>query len=418
MLAALSLSAGFASPLRGAAPQSQCPDADYYSFGDGYVWAFKSAPEGAPDQLVKEWRQHDTAPGGANLRLTIWQNALASSSTFTSSVSANWLRFAVNVGTPGQPVFAVLSENRHRLYRFAPCEADPFGEQPQGMDLIKPTGGMLQPVWGHYDAEEKLLYVAMFGGSNPFNGGLAVLNIASPAAADWSFQSSTRCTKCAHVHSVWKFAADEILIADVGVPWAKEGSPGKEGKGVFRFSSGAFQQVSEAMNARVLAADPDGSHLYVVTQEDMTAASQTRVFQLQRSNADFTTVAIAKLEPHDAWMEGGAMVESLGEPGKVLVTDRSGSGGAGYLVDFGKAGSVPQVTKLGAPLSGDNPRYSVLLHRADGKMPPYTVLTAEHVDAARPCWKTDFTTAADAKSTAASVGTPGLAPASHIVQVR
>jgi len=392
MLAALSLSAGFASPLTGAAPQSQCPDADYYSFGDGYVWALKSAPKGAPDQLVKEWPQHDTAPGGA----------------------ANWLHFAVNVGTPGQPVFAVLSENLHRLYRFAPCEVDPFGE---GLDLIKPTGGMLQPVWGHYDAEEKLLYVAMFGGSNPFNGGLAVLNIASPAAADWSFQSSTRCTQCAHVHSVWKFAADEILIADVGVPWAKEGSPGKEGKGVFRFSSGAFQQVSEAMNARVLAADPDGSHVYVVTQEDMTAASQTRVFQLQRSNVGLTKVAIAKLEPHDAWMEGGAMVESLGEPGKVLVTDRSGSGGAGYLVDFGKAGSV-QVTKLGAPLGGDNPRYSVLLHRADGKMPPYTVLTAEHVDAARPVWKTDFTTAADAKSTAASVGTPGLAPASHIVQVR
>ena len=73
-----------------------CPDADYYVFGDGYAAAFKSAPSSdAPDQLVKVWQPND---------------------------HDSQLHFGVNVGTSEQPVFAVLSENSDKLYRFAPCE--------------------------------------------------------------------------------------------------------------------------------------------------------------------------------------------------------------------------------------------------------------------------------------------------------
>lgn len=359
-----------------------CPDADYYVFGDGYAAAFKSAPSSdAPDQLVKVWQPND---------------------------HDSQLHFGVNVGTGEQPVFAVLSENSDKLYRFAPCEAEPFGEQPTpgGMNLK-----MKKPVWAHYDEANKLLYVAMFGRDSPT--GLEVMNIASPAADDWSFQSSAICTDCAHVHSVWGFKAGEILIADVGEPWATT-----KGKGVFRFSNGAFQQVSDDMNARVLATDPDGSHLYVVTQEDMKKQSQTLVYQLQRdNNGKLNTVKYAELDPHNAWNEGGAVVESLGQPGKVLVTDRSGNGGSGYVVDFNEKGNIKPM-RLGPALAANNPRYSVLRKGADGSVEiPYTVLTADDKNGTRPVWKTEFTTAGDAKSIPASV-TSSLEPASHIVQVR
>ena len=382
MLAVLYAGVGFPT-------QSHCPDADYYSFGDGYAAAFRFAPSGEPDQLVKEWPQTDTADDKPYI---------------------NQLHFGVNIGgTTGSPVFAVMSENLNKVYRFAPCEAEPFGEQPQ-IDFEKLTGGMKQPVWGHFDKETRLLYVAMFDGK--VHSGLAVLKLASPAAADWSFHSSIPCKQCAHVHSVWSFAAAEILIADVGVPWE-----GKQGKGVFRLTSDGFQNVSDPFNARVLAADPDGSRLYVVTQENMKVSSRTRVYQLQRDNDKLITLGSAQLPSHAAGKEGGAVVESLGESGKVLVTDRSGNGGAGYVVEFGEKGEGH--VKLGAALSANNPRFSVLKWRADAQM-PYTILTADDGDDRpddRPVWKTDFTTAADAKSTPAA-SARGLKPASHIVQVR
>jgi len=357
-----------------------CTDADYYAFGKGYAAAFKSNPQGVHDTILNLW----STPAG----------------------SSESQHFGVNVGgttaTGQPPLFAVLGEATNKLYRFAPCETNPFEKQPgenhNGIDLSVATQ-MDQPVWAHYDTNKQLLYVAMFGNEKPT--GIAVLSIGPTTATNWGIHSLSPCPSCTHVHSVWGFKADEILFADVGAPWAN-----RKGNGVFQLDNdgGQVRQVSEGtMNARVIASDPDGSHLYVVTQED--PSTHTRVYQLQRSSNDNTLKTVAHVEVgHLTNSEGGAIVESLGVSGKVFVTDRSGpswsgDGGTGYVVDFNNKDNI-EVTPLGSHLCAGKPRYSVLKRNKDGTIQnnPYTLLTADDQSSEQPVWKAEFTMTAPGSS--------------------